>query len=200
MKLNLVADPNMSRALARVRNHPTVRSLGHDWWDRFLEEAQEVTAIDDLPPQYRDVVGPLVEGELVYAAEDQTQQVLGELEPLSPDELESFALDALRGAGFENAEVPVFRFDIPDDSEMAGKFERRPGKPDTIRIHPDLLGRWVVLHELAHWCRPNDKHGPQFRAALVRLVRAALGDDEAKVLISKYEEFELPLDEVWVNS
>ena len=100
MKLNLVADPNMSRALARVRNHPTVRSLGLEWWDRFLEKAQEVTAIADLPPQYRDVVGPLVEGELVYAAEDQTQQVLGELEPLSPDELESFALDAPRGAGF----------------------------------------------------------------------------------------------------
>ncbi len=61
MEWNLVSAPDMSRALARVKNHPTVRAMPYGWWDRFLEEAERVSAIDDLSAEFRDVIKPLME-------------------------------------------------------------------------------------------------------------------------------------------
>ncbi len=46
--------------MARVKNHPTVRAMGFYWWDGFVDEAQKVSAIDDLPKEYREVIKPLV--------------------------------------------------------------------------------------------------------------------------------------------
>ena len=61
VKWNLVVDPYWSRKLARVKNDPRIRKLGGDWWDGFLDEAQKVSAIDELPKEYREVIKPLVE-------------------------------------------------------------------------------------------------------------------------------------------
>ena len=61
MSWPLTVDPYWSRRLAAVMRDPRIRTLGHDWWDRFLEEAQIATCIDDLPQEYREVIKPLVE-------------------------------------------------------------------------------------------------------------------------------------------
>ena len=61
MKWSLVADPYWSRKLARIKNDPTIRAMPFDWWDRFLEEAQRMSSVDDLSEEFRDVIKPLVE-------------------------------------------------------------------------------------------------------------------------------------------
>ena len=57
----LTVDPHWSRKLARIMRDPRIRELGTDWWHEFVEEAGKVSRIDDLPPQYREVIKPLVE-------------------------------------------------------------------------------------------------------------------------------------------
>ena len=61
MSWPLTVDPFWSRKLARVMRDPRIRELGTGWWHDFVEEAGKVSRIDDLPQQYREVIGPLVE-------------------------------------------------------------------------------------------------------------------------------------------
>ena len=56
----LTVDPYWSRKLAHIMNDPRIRRLGIDWWDRFLDEAQKVSAIDDLSEEFRDVITPVL--------------------------------------------------------------------------------------------------------------------------------------------
>ncbi len=57
----LTVDPFWSRRLARMKNDPSIRAMGTDWWHDFVEEAQKVSRIDDLPQEYREVIKPLIE-------------------------------------------------------------------------------------------------------------------------------------------
>ncbi len=61
MSWPLTVDPYWSRRLARVMRDPSIRRLGSGWWHDFVEEAQKVSRIDDLPQEYREVIGPLIE-------------------------------------------------------------------------------------------------------------------------------------------
>jgi hypothetical protein len=55
-------------------------------------------------------------------------------------------------------------------------FDKRSEK---IRLHPDRMTRWVVLHEMAHWLDPTARsivtQGERFRTNHVELLRAAFG-------------------------
>ena len=113
---------------------------------------------------------------------------------LTPEELPGFCAGALAGAGWGGDSLPTFEFDVPDDDELAGWHE---GATGVIHMHPRLLSRWHVLHELAHWLRPLDGHGAQYTGTMVGLVRAVMGERTARGLLEDYRVRGLPVDEGW---
>jgi hypothetical protein len=128
----------------------------------------------------------------VYDAEESVAHEIDFDDDLAVDAVLPFVRDVLSYFGFST--LPRVSFDVADDDWRAGWFD-----PDGIHLHERLVGRWVVLHELAHWLRPHvDGHGPQFCAVLVSLVRADLGSEVADVLLDAYARFGVDVDRTWL--
>lgn len=115
-------------------------------------------------------------------------------ELVAVDQLPAFINEAIARAGF-GCEGPTVELDVPDDSPFSGWYSQ---EEDVMHLHPRLLHRATVLHELAHWGRPDDGHGPQFRALLVSLIRAQMGSEHADILLAEFSERGLPVDPGWL--
>ena len=144
------------------------------------------------PPQLTD------EDERVYAAEEEALYTFYDWnadypDRLPQDEVEAFVRKALKGAGWAFVKLPEIRVDLPDDDWRAANFH--VGEDGQyFNFHPMCLNPFTILHEIAHWLRPMDGHGPEFRGANVGLVRAALGEDAASFMLDRYAAFELTVD------
>lgn len=110
--------------------------------------------------------------------------------------LDTFATSVLTAVGWQADPGPVFALDVPDDSEFAGWHE---GATGVIHLHPQLLSRWTVLHELAHWVDNRDGHGPRFCANFLELVRAGIGHEAERELLDAFESFGVEVDETWLH-
>lgn len=138
--------------------------------------------------------------DAVYHAEDLVQEWVGDYgqghpDYLLPDQVEGFLSRALQRAGWAGGASPTVVMDIPDDSELAGQLDARDGR--SIHLHPRLLSPWTVLHELAHWLRPLDGHGAEFRGVMVGLIRGMFGNETADELAATYKGQGVPADLVW---
>lgn len=133
--------------------------------------------------------------DAVYVAEERAWEELGlDLSTIDPSTLRDFARTALSKAGCEGDAEPVFALDVPDDHDLSGW---HAGKDGVIHLHPRLLRPEIVLHELAHWIRPRDGHGPQFCGMYLSLVCGTLGTEAADELETAFEEFGVRVDRSW---
>ena len=90
---------------------------------------------------------------------------------LLPGDVEDFFATALTRLGV--GDRPVIAFDVPDESDQAGYVDG-----DTIHLHPRMLERETLLHELAHWLT-HDGHTEGWAEIYVALVRGEFGDEAA---------------------
>lgn len=138
--------------------------------------------------------------DAVYEAEDEARLALADLgfapPNLTPDELATYATNVLRDAGWVGDCVPDFVLDVADEDDVSGWHQAVTG---TLHLHPRLLNPWIVLHELAHWLRPRDGHGPEFCGVLVGLVGAALGELAAMGLREQYRDCGVSVNESWAR-
>ena len=136
----------------------------------------------------------------MYAAEGLAQELVwqefvDDKDAMEAEQIPVLIDQVLSDGGWFGGHRPEIAFDVPDDSEVKAFHEGRTG---VLHFHPRLLDRWTVLHELAHWCRPRDGHGPQFRAVLVGLVRSAYPGSGLDVeLRQAFDDLGLDLDEGW---
>lgn len=133
--------------------------------------------------------------DAVYVAEEWAagELCLDHL-PIPADDLAMFATTAMTKAEWEDAEPPTFVLDVLDDHEWSGWHS---GADDAIHLHPKLLTPETVLHELAHWLRPNDRHGPQWAAVFLKLLEAVLGTDVSDLYAAAFAEFGVDVDGSW---
>lgn len=86
-------------------------------------------------------------------------------------DVEEFFATALARLGIGGR--PVIAFDVPDESDQAGYVGG-----DTIHLHPRMLERETLLHELAHWVT-HDGHTEGWAEIYVALVRGEFDDEAA---------------------
>lgn len=110
---------------------------------------------------------------------------------LTPAQAHAEALEVLHRAGYADPVVNIV-LSIGDDEDRAGSYDPTT---NTIYGRHDGITRDVLLHELAHWCRPHVGHGPQFRAVHAELVGIVFGIDTANELLAAYDE--LGIDWSW---
>ncbi len=126
-----------------------------------------------------------------YFAEELAKELLDEERQLDPADLSDFVGRVIADAGWQCDEPPTIVLDVSDDSDYSAWHE---GATGTIHLHPKLLAPLTVLHKVAHWLRPRDRHGPQFRGTLVALIHAAEGHETAQVFLLAFEEQGVPAD------
>lgn len=134
--------------------------------------------------------------DLLYAAEEDSQGNCWFDDALAPGDVSGFVACVLDTDGWVGTAKPVILYeDLPDDHAFAAWCHG-----DSIHVDQRLLSRWIVLHELAHWARPNvDGHGPQFCAVLVRFMSLGLGRDVGDYLLDTFREFGVEVDPEWLN-
>lgn len=161
--------------------------------DELLEEAAVTRErVDDLVAAY----GP---ADIAYRAQEAAEQE-HEL-PVLPNHcgaLSVYVAYVWRRAGFTDA-APVVRFDLDEHAIGLGLAARYDRATNSIRIDARLAAsQWLLMHELAHAARPFDAHGPQWAACFVDLVRLGISTDAAEVLLDKFEDFGVDVDESWL--
>jgi hypothetical protein len=119
--------------------------------------------------------------------------------PIGVDELSTFAASVLSRAGWQVNTPPRFVLDVPDDVGDANEAAWHEGATRVIHLHPNLLDPGTVLHELAHWLRPCDGHGPEFCGVHLGLVRVGISERAAELLREAYRESDVEVDETWAN-
>lgn len=133
--------------------------------------------------------------DALYAAEEHAE---GELwfdnDPMTPEAVAEFVANALVRAGWEVDRQPKVVFDVADDDERSGFYS---AADEALHLHPKLLRPPVVLHELAHWCRPNDLHGPQFCGAYLTFLEAVLGREVAEQFATSFDSHGVVVDAAW---
>jgi len=90
----------------------------------------------------------------VHAAQEEAEWASADEgigDDLAPDEVSDFIAGALAAAGWTAESAPLVVYDVPDDHELSGWVDQE----GSIHLHPRLVGRWTVLHELAHWLDPR---------------------------------------------
>lgn len=92
-------------------------------------------------------------------------------DPLLRGDVEEFFATSLTRLGVGSR--PVIEFDVPDESDQAGYVDG-----DTIHLHPLMLERETLLHELAHWVT-GEGHTQSWVEIYVALVRGEFGDEAA---------------------
>lgn len=151
---------------------------------------------EDYPDDYR------AEAQAVYDAQEATEFRLTDYdgvdapegwdESLTVDEVEPFAEAAIAAAGWGSDGPPlIFVYDVPDDCDRAGYYRYETG---TIHLHPRLLGKFTILHEVAHFLDPRQIHGPRFVAIFARLIGATFGPEVGRVFIEECEARDVPID------
>lgn len=138
------------------------------------------------------------EDEMVYEAEEQACYEFFDWfsdhpEKMPQGEVPAFIKRAVDGGGWPYAKLPEIRFDLPDGDWRAANFHMG-GDGTYISFHPKLLCPFTILHEIAHWLVPLDRHGEAFRGANIGLIRAGIGDEAAEIFADKYAEYDLPVN------
>lgn len=134
--------------------------------------------------------------DIVYVAQQAAELDYGydeTLDNLTPDELLPFTERVLRGAGWYEGMLPEFRLDSPD--EYDGVYHQGVDG-EYIRLHPERLNVWTVVHELAHWCVRQPNHGPEFCGVLVALAHAGISPEAADCLYEMFRHHGVLVDEV----
>lgn len=132
--------------------------------------------------------------DAVYGAEEWAWENLClDLPPVAPDALQFFAQEAMRKSGWRDDSAPVFMLDVPDEHNRSGWVDG----DHVIHLHPRLLRPELVLHELAHWLRPGEGHGPQFCGVYLGLVYGMLGAEAGAGLEAAYDAFGVTVDRTW---
>lgn len=133
----------------------------------FLVELYDIA--DDLSTT------PGMHGEdvLVYAVEAVVEREVG-VRRLSQHEVESFVHDVCTVNDINTPDVVV----RPSSSPIVGRA--------SVDEHLLCLSRrnssvFTVLHEVAHFMAPHDRHGTRFRNAFVRLVREHVSVEHASL-------------------
>lgn len=130
--------------------------------------------------------------QAVYDAEEvwrEDADMLGLADPdeptVTPGEIDDFIASVFRKAEWPQSNPPVVVFDVRDDDEFSGMVT---SADDVIHLHPRLLSRTTVLHEMAHWLDLRGGHGPIFQANLITLYDAEFGTEAAVVLYECFIE------------
>ncbi len=134
----------------------------------------------------------------VSAAEDLWREDAYDLDLLDPDEphldpqaIPDFIRNVLTCAGFSTDDRPIVAFDVPDDDDRSGWVS---DSGEVIHLHPRLLGRPLVLHEVVHWLDGRDGHGAIFQGNLIALYDAAFGSEAARLLYDCFTDHGLSPD------
>jgi hypothetical protein len=142
--------------------------------------------------------------ERAYAAEEQAQLEHSDYEDeddLTPEQLRPYVLDVMARAGWSHGDDgPSFVLDVPDEVGETDEAGWVDGVTGTIHLHPRLLDPWTVLHEVAHWLRPRDGHGPRWAAVFVGLIRAGVGTEAGERLLTAYEVHGVEVDPGWLGT
>lgn len=138
--------------------------------------------------------------DTVYLAEQAVAELLAAeldgLDQLQVADLVPFAQNVMQRAGWSGDAPPTFVLDVADDDDVAAWHE---GLTGDIHLHPKLLDRWTVLHEVAHWLRPRDGHGPQFCGVLVDLIDAGIGAEAGVELLAAFADLGVDVDTSWCD-
>ena len=139
--------------------------------------------------------------ELVYHAQEEYDAIVCvDVPTLTRDNIERYLVDVAREAGWQGVESIDVQFDIPDDSNSGGACTGNLGSGEMVlHFHPRLLRAEIALHELAHYLRPNDGHGPQFCAVLIGLHRFGIGISSAIELASAFVDVGLDICPDWLE-
>lgn len=121
----------------------------------------------------------------LYDAFDES--LIDDEDDFGVDDIEPLIVKAMRGAGWVDRR-PVVHLDVADDDWRCGWVDDDGG----LHLHPLMLNRWTVLHELAHSLDVSDGHAATFRLRLVQLVSAGIDPRVGKLLAQRYKEFGVP--------
>lgn len=123
--------------------------------------------------------------QAVYDAEElwlEEADMLGLFDPdepkMDPENVLDFIDSVLRRAEWPQ-DPPTVVFDVQDDDDFSGKVT---AADEVIHLHPRLLSRPTVLHEVAHWLDLREGHGPIFQGNLLTLIDAEFGTEAAVLL------------------
>jgi hypothetical protein len=117
---------------------------------------------------------------------------------MKQEDIPGFFRRVMDATGWAGCHLPEVRFDIPDDHHARGIHHFGPDG-EYLRFHPRLLTQWNVLHELAHWLRPRDGHGPQFCGVLTGLIRSGIDENAARILQEQYAAHGVHVDMGWAQ-
>jgi hypothetical protein len=119
---------------------------------------------------------------------------------LKPHELTGYTRQTLAAFGWAG-DIPTFSLSL--DGMEGGVFGYHDRRTGVIHLHPEFLGVFYVLHELAHWLtrqqtaqwrsRRVPAHGPRFCRNYLGLVRAAHGQDTADDLEAAFVRYGIRL-------
>ncbi len=79
---------------------------------------------------------------------------------IHPDNLDHFVSQALEHIGFDSPDRRNIAVDIPEDCLFSGSFSEPDG---LIHLQKSALDPWNILHEVAHWMAPGDRHRENWR-------------------------------------
>lgn len=140
-----------------------------------------------------------------YVAEDVAREETADEWPddqtsIEPDQVEEFVRRTLAAAGWSGDGCPTFSFEELDASDDGHELSAwTDGPANVIHVDPRTIDRWLVLHEVAHWLRPTDAHGPQYAAVLIGLIAAGIGPGPADVLQRALLQEGIDVDEQWLT-
>jgi hypothetical protein len=98
--------------------------------------------------------------------------------------LNAFVSQALGNVEFVSPDRPTIALDIPAGALVSGSFSETDG---VIHLQAGGLDRWIILHELAHWMNPTDRHGEAWREQFTQLVRIAISERAAEGLTDAFK-------------
>ena len=103
-----------------------------------------------------------------YAAEEVWLEdwIDDEADDLDPADVAAFVSDVLARSDFRSwspgaqelvgLTPPAIVWDVAEESTLAGYYDPTT---DDLHLHPRLVRKSLILHELAHWIRPRPRDG-----------------------------------------
>ncbi len=140
-------------------------------------------------PHWNDTSARFYEAEERWR-EDWINCELGDdVDRLTQEEAAAFVADVLARSDFGTEDRPSIVWDVPDDSELSGRYDPAD---DALHLHPRIIRKSLVLHELAHWIDPRPRdgqgHGSAFLETFTTLIGPAFGEDAAAALRACVDE------------